>query len=170
MRLIRHWTSKNCLAWAKEYFQEKLTAISAQDGPNSISVKSVSQCEGDVDINQRKGKITTLFDVKLVLDIQGISIYIYTYIRDGFLHKSDIAGETKEDKDVTGTITVPEVAHDTEPDEYVVLLLAPPCFLTTHSSTSTSSRKQPPKPSCAPLSAPASSPNSAQPSPNSRKT
>jgi activator of HSP90 ATPase len=29
------------------------------------------------------------------------------------------AGETKEDKDVTGTITVPEVAHDTEEDEYV---------------------------------------------------
>ena len=116
--MFRHWTSKNCLGWAKEYFQEKLTTISAEDGPNSVSVKSVSQCEGDVDINQRKGKITTLFDVKLVLDIQGL---IHLRL---FAHKSDIAGETKEDKDVTGTITIPEVAHDTEPDEYVVLVLS----------------------------------------------
>lgn len=32
-------------------------------------------------------------------------------------------GETKDGEDVSGSITVPEVAHDTEPDEYVVSLL-----------------------------------------------
>lgn len=31
-----------------------------------------------------------------------------------------LVGSSKEDKEITGTITVPEVAHDTEEDEYVV--------------------------------------------------
>jgi activator of HSP90 ATPase len=31
-----------------------------------------------------------------------------------------IAGKTKDGEDVSGSISVPEVAHDTEPDEYVV--------------------------------------------------
>jgi hypothetical protein len=35
------------------------------------------------------------------------------------------SGKTKEDEDVSGTITVPEVAHDTEENEYVVCLLVP---------------------------------------------
>lgn len=69
--MIRHWTNKNCQAWAKEYFQTKLTQISAQEETNSVSIKKVSSCDGDVDISQRKGKIITLFDVKLVLDFEG---------------------------------------------------------------------------------------------------
>jgi Activator of Hsp90 ATPase, N-terminal len=55
--------------------------------------------EGDVDVSQRKGKVITLFDVKLQLEY---------------------SGETAEKEEVTGTITIPEVAHDTEEDEYVV--------------------------------------------------
>jgi activator of HSP90 ATPase len=31
-----------------------------------------------------------------------------------------LAGKTKDDEDVSGSITIPEVAHDTEEDEYVV--------------------------------------------------
>lgn len=31
-------------------------------------------------------------------------------------------GKTKDDESVSGTITVPEVAHDTEENEYVVCL------------------------------------------------
>jgi hypothetical protein len=34
-------------------------------------------------------------------------------------------GQTKDEEDVSGTITIPEVAHDTEEDEYVVCLLVP---------------------------------------------
>ena len=30
------------------------------------------------------------------------------------------AGKTKDGEEVTGSISIPEVAHDTEPDEYVV--------------------------------------------------
>ena len=31
-----------------------------------------------------------------------------------------LAGKTKDGEEVTGSISIPEVAHDTEPDEYVV--------------------------------------------------
>jgi len=51
-----------------------------------------------MDVSQRKGKVITLFDVALRLDFEGK------------------AGDVE---DVTGTINVPEVAHDTEEDEYV---------------------------------------------------
>jgi activator of HSP90 ATPase len=68
---FRHWTNKNCQSWAKEYFETHLTQISAEEGPDSVSIKKLSSCEGDVDVSQRKGKIITLFDVKLTLDIEG---------------------------------------------------------------------------------------------------
>lgn len=42
---------------------------------------------------------------------------------------ADLSGKTKDDEDVTGTITVPEVAHDTEENEYVVRLIVPPWAL-----------------------------------------
>lgn len=67
----RHWTNKNCLPWAKEYFSKALTDISAEDGANKVTTKNLSSCEGDVDVNQRKGKIRTLYDVKLVIDFEG---------------------------------------------------------------------------------------------------
>lgn len=34
-------------------------------------------------------------------------------------------GKTKDGESVSGTITIPEVAHDTEEDEYVVCALHP---------------------------------------------
>jgi hypothetical protein len=34
-------------------------------------------------------------------------------------------GTTKDDEEISGTITVPEVAHDTEENEYVVCLPVP---------------------------------------------
>ncbi|KAK5692231.1 Co-chaperone, partial [Elasticomyces elasticus] len=54
--------------------------------------------DGDVDVNQRKGKVITLFDVKVQLEYEG---------------------KTKDGELVTGTISIPEVAHDTEENEFV---------------------------------------------------
>lgn len=34
-----------------------------------------------------------------------------------------LTGKTKDDESVSGKITIPEVAHDTEEDEYVVCSL-----------------------------------------------
>ena len=38
---------------------------------------------------------------------------------------ADQLGKTKDDEEVSGTITVPEVAHDTAENEYVVCLIVP---------------------------------------------
>lgn len=100
-----------------------LKAISAEDGDVSAKVSKIVSMDGDVDVSQRKGKVITLFDVRLQLEYQGTA------------HRSKptwalltwLVGSTKEEEDVTGSITIPEVAHDTEEDEYVVRSL---CNLT----------------------------------------
>ncbi|KAK9368295.1 activator of Hsp90 ATPase [Lipomyces kononenkoae] len=94
-----HWVDKNCVDWSKSYFSEKLEGINAtsDDGQTSISITKLANLTGDVDVNQRKGKVISLYDVKIVLDYAGT------------------VGTTP----VTGTITIPEVAYDTDEDEYV---------------------------------------------------
>ncbi|KAK6505291.1 hypothetical protein TWF481_007198 [Arthrobotrys musiformis] len=95
-----HWVNKDASAWAKEYFQSSLIGTEARDSASQayVRIEKVLSVDGDVDVSQRKGKVITLFDVKLQLEY---------------------SGKTGAGEDVSGTITVPEVAHDTEKDEYV---------------------------------------------------
>ncbi|GLI75349.1 co-chaperone [Penicillium ochrochloron] len=93
-----HWVNKDASGWAKEYLQEKVSAIKAEQDGVSAQVDKVQSMNGDVDVSQRKGKVITLYDVKLSLEY---------------------SGKTKDGEEVTGSITIPEVAHDTEEDEYV---------------------------------------------------
>lgn len=96
-----HWVNKDVSAWAKQWFDNNLTKIEAADGETTAKISKVVSSEGDVDVSQRKGKVITIFDVKLVLEYSGSA--------------ADVS-------EVSGTITVPEVAHDTEEDEFVVRL------------------------------------------------
>ena len=66
-----HWVNKDVSEWAREYLQTNLTGISAQDGDVSAKVTKVNSMEGDVDVSQRKGKVITIFDVKLQLEYEG---------------------------------------------------------------------------------------------------
>ncbi|ORY61391.1 activator of Hsp90 ATPase [Pseudomassariella vexata] len=93
-----HWVSKNAGDWAKTWFDENLPKVSAEDGDANVKISKVVSMDGDVDVSQRKGKVITIFDVKLVLEYSGAA---------------------PDAEDVSGTITVPEVAHDTEEDEFV---------------------------------------------------
>ncbi|EAW10570.1 AHA1 family protein [Aspergillus clavatus NRRL 1] len=93
-----HWVNKDVSAWAKDYLKGKLCVLSAEEDGVSAKVSNVLTMDGDVDVSQRKGKVITLFDVKLQLEYEG---------------------KTKDEESVSGTITIPEVAHDTEEDEYV---------------------------------------------------
>ncbi|KAG5458387.1 MAG: activator of Hsp90 ATPase [Olpidium bornovanus] len=90
---------KNCLPWAREYLNRELANLEVT-GANGAVVKTVdvTNCEGDVDLNQRKGKVITLFDLKLTVNWTGS------------------LGDVK----AQGKIDIPEIAHDTEEDEYVV--------------------------------------------------
>lgn len=92
-----HWVDKNCLPWARTYFNERVVGLKAENGEEEqVEITSVKNCDGDVDVSQRKGKVICLFDLKLTLEYKG---------------------KCKGEDDVTGTISVPELAYDTESDE-----------------------------------------------------
>lgn len=93
-----HWVNKDVSPWAKEYLDTELPQISAEEDGVTAKVDKVISMDGDVDVSQRKGKVITLFDVKV---------------------KLEYSGKNKEGEEGSGTITIPEVAHDTEEDEYV---------------------------------------------------
>ncbi|PBP27902.1 hypothetical protein BUE80_DR001107 [Diplocarpon rosae] len=93
-----HWVNKDASVWTKAYLEKNIKGVKAEENGVTAQLDKLISMDGDVDVNQRKGKVITIFDVKLVLEY---------------------SGKTKDDEDVSGTITVPEVAHDTEEDEYV---------------------------------------------------
>jgi len=93
-----HWVNKDVREWAKDWFNQNLTKIEVKNGDVSAKVTGVQSMDGDCDVSQRKGKVITIFDVKLVLEY---------------------SGSAPDADEVSGTITIPEVAHDTDEDEYV---------------------------------------------------
>ncbi|KAG7191892.1 uncharacterized protein KQ657_002681 [Scheffersomyces spartinae] len=92
-----HWVDKNCIDWSREYFSERLANLSGIEDGKKVIIDSISSVEGDVEVIQRKGKVMSLFDLRLVFNILGTC--------DG------------EDSDFKGSITVPELAYDTTADE-----------------------------------------------------
>ncbi|KAI8825876.1 activator of Hsp90 ATPase [Fimicolochytrium jonesii] len=92
-----HWVEKNCLPWAKTYITGRLTGVKASKGNVNVSVEEVREVTGDVDVNQRKGKVITIFDVAITLgwvgDFDGLS--------------------------AAGKIVLPEFMHDTDLDDLV---------------------------------------------------
>ncbi|RKU49119.1 hypothetical protein DL546_007511 [Coniochaeta pulveracea] len=93
-----HWVNKDATPWAKQWFEENLPKLEAKEGDVSAKISKVISMDGEVDVSQRKGKVITIYDVKLTLEY---------------------SGSTADDEEVSGTITIPEVAHDTEEDEFV---------------------------------------------------
>ena len=122
-----HWVNKDVAAWAREHVERQLKSISVEANGASATVDQVLTFDGDVDVSQRKGKVMTLFDVKLVLEYSGASFETRGARRGAVRLTGRLppTGTTTDGKDVRGTITVPEVAHDTAEDEYVVRSLAP---------------------------------------------
>ncbi|KAF9912832.1 hypothetical protein EC991_008698 [Linnemannia zychae] len=93
-----HWVDKNCINWAKTYFETELSGVAAEANGASVKTLAVTSVTGDVDVNQRKGKIITIFDVAINITFEGT---------------------TADGTAVTGKIEIPEVAHDTDVDDYV---------------------------------------------------
>lgn len=74
--------------------------MSSDDSKVKVNVDKLEECTGDCDIAMRKGKIITIYDMKLVLGFSG------TLTDD-------------EETKVDGKITIPEVMHDNDEDDYV---------------------------------------------------
>ncbi len=61
-----HWVDKNCTVWANEYLKEAFkTNIVSSNDKIMVKVKRVDSIEGDVDLNQRKGKVLYFYDLKI---------------------------------------------------------------------------------------------------------
>jgi activator of HSP90 ATPase len=91
-----HWVERNCVPWAKEYFEENLTKISIPANDSTISVKSIKSFTGDCDVTQRKGKVKCLFELKIefVLNV--------------------VTGEEEEEI----TVILPEFEHDYDESDF----------------------------------------------------
>lgn len=69
-----HWVNKDAAPWAKDYLTEKVTQCSAEEGGVSAKISKLTSMDGDVDVSQRKGKVITIFDVKVNLEYEGQSL------------------------------------------------------------------------------------------------
>lgn len=74
-----HWVNKDVSSWARTYLEENLVGISAEENGVTAKINKLVSMDGDVDVSQRKGKVITLFDVKLQLDYEGLWICLPTY-------------------------------------------------------------------------------------------
>ncbi|KAK6198525.1 activator of Hsp90 ATPase [Scheffersomyces amazonensis] len=90
-----HWVDKNCIDWTREYFNEKLLELSVDSDLNQVKISKVSSVEGDVEVCQRKGKVISLFDLRLILNFKGHT-------------------KSNPEHEVNGSITIPELAYDSE--------------------------------------------------------
>ncbi|KAK5778579.1 Aha1p PWA37_000156 [Arxiozyma heterogenica] len=92
-----HWVDKNCIDWAREYFKSKLVQLNTGEHDGKYAeIKSILSIEGDCEVNQRKGKVISLFDLKIAMLI------------GGHVNKDEFEG----------SIVVPEVAFDSNIDDY----------------------------------------------------
>ena len=58
--------------WCKTYLTEQIKSVKAEDNGVTAQLDKLVSMDGDVDVNQRKGKVITIFDVKLVIEYSGM--------------------------------------------------------------------------------------------------
>jgi len=90
---------KNCLEWSRDYLKQRLKGLKASTSTIQVQTTQVLVVEGDVDLNQRKGKVLTIFDLKLEITWEGEN--------------------TTDSSSTSGRILIPEFTHDTAKDEFV---------------------------------------------------
>lgn len=66
-----HWVNKDASAWTKQYLEENIKGLKAEEDGVTAQLDKLISMDGDVDVNQRKGKVITIFDVKLVIEYSG---------------------------------------------------------------------------------------------------
>ncbi|KAJ3209776.1 hypothetical protein HDU82_000138 [Entophlyctis luteolus] len=93
-----HWVEKNCIPWATEYVSGQVSGISVTVDGTTVTTTEVVGFSGDADINQRKGKLITVYDISFTVKWKAT---------------------TADGTEVLGRINVPEFMHDTDVDELV---------------------------------------------------
>lgn len=67
-----HWVDKDVIEWARDWFNKNLVDVAAEQGDVNVKISKVVSADGDVNVSQRKGKVITYYDVKLVLEFSGM--------------------------------------------------------------------------------------------------
>lgn len=86
-----HWKTKYVGPWAKEWFSKELAGASSEQGDSSVTVVRVTEVEGDVELGQRKSKLITIYDCRVVVEWNASG---------------------KDDTSIKGTCVIPEVSHE----------------------------------------------------------
>jgi activator of HSP90 ATPase len=66
-----HWVNKDVSEWTREWLKDNCLKLEATNGDVTARISGLQSMDGDVDVSQRKGKVITIFDVKLVLEYSG---------------------------------------------------------------------------------------------------
>lgn len=93
-----HWVDKNCLPWAKEYFNDTLLPLE-HSGAKVAKVKEIKSVAGDCDVTQRKGKVRCIFELKVE--------FVVT-----------VGSEAEDSEAEEITIILPEFEHDYDSDDF----------------------------------------------------
>ena len=67
-----HWVNKDASGWTKQWLDESVKEIKAEEDGVTAQLDKVISMDGDVDVSQRKGKVITIFDVKVVIEYSGM--------------------------------------------------------------------------------------------------
>ena len=91
-----HWVSIDALGWARSYLTEALPKIAIADPDRRMSAKitTVTSVDGDCTVHNRKNRVFHTYDMAVTMAWEG----------------------ELESHPVKGSITVPEVAHDSVPE------------------------------------------------------
>ncbi|KAL7752682.1 Co-chaperone [Sorochytrium milnesiophthora] len=94
----KNWKN-DVFPWAKEYFEREICQLSVVHGGVRVSFTDVTDCSGDCSLNVRKGKLISIYDVTLTAKWTAV--------------------DEANNVSATGKLIVPEIAHDTDEDDYV---------------------------------------------------
>jgi activator of HSP90 ATPase len=67
-----HWVNKDVSGWTKQWLEDNIKGIKAENDGVTAQIDKLISMDGDVDVSQRKGKVITIFDVKLVIEYSGV--------------------------------------------------------------------------------------------------
>lgn len=60
-----HWVEKNCFPWAEDYLRRVFQNFISSDSEAMVKIKKLDTIDGDVNVNQRKGKLFYFFELKI---------------------------------------------------------------------------------------------------------
>ncbi|KAJ4487591.1 activator of Hsp90 ATPase [Lentinula aciculospora] len=88
-----HWKNKNVTQWGRNWLTEELTQLNVKGDSEGeeLTITSMYEFEGDVELGQRKSKLITIYDCAVNLEW---------------------SGKASDGSEVTGRLDIPEISHE----------------------------------------------------------